>query len=113
MFGISTKRVQRELEAKLRPSESASGRGKLERKWYADGSEKLTVRVRGLDLPDGTALQVHLSERAVATLDIANGSGILRLESGNGPPVPVAEDGETVRILLDGAVLLTGILRPD
>ena len=113
MFGISTKRVDRELEAKLRPPNVGNGRGKIERKWYADGSEKLTVRARDLALPDGGALTVCFGDCDVASLEVHNGAGRLHLNSADGNPVPTAEDGQTVRILYRGKAALTGTFLAD
>ena len=78
MFGISMNRVTREFEAKLRAS---------------DGGAKLTVQMRGLDLPNGTAVTVYFGDWAVAVLETDKGAGHLRLESGESIAVPTADDG--------------------
>jgi hypothetical protein len=112
MFGFSINRVTLELEAKLRAPNGGAGRGKVERKSYADGREKLTMRVRELDLPDGAMTTVYFGDREVTTLEIARGRGQFRLESRD-TPVPTANEGETVRFLHDGIEILSGLFRPD
>ncbi|MDH3702492.1 MAG: hypothetical protein OEU46_14375 [Alphaproteobacteria bacterium] len=105
--------MTRELEAKLRSADGGAGRGKVERKWYADGGEKLTVRMRGLDLPDGTAVAVYFGDRAVAVLEIGKGAGHLRLESDDNIAVPAADDGEIARVLHNDVLLLSGKFQLD
>lgn len=114
---MAIRRVERELEAKLEPvlrdGEFASSRGKLERKSYAGGSQRLKISLRKLSVPDGTTVQVQVDARPLASISIENGRGEFDRESKNQSDVPAMEVGETVTVLLEGTTVMSGALYED
>ena len=113
-MGIRT--VERELEAKLQPLKGgffSKPSGKLERKWYADNTERLKVLVRKLKVPDGARAMVTVAGESVAELEIQSGSGRVDLESSQVGELPDFEVGQTVEISVGDQVYLSGLLYED
>jgi hypothetical protein len=118
MAWFQARKVTRELEARLIPPPTAiiSGgkpRGKAERKWYGDGGERLKLRVSGLDLPDGTPVNLAIASRPVATLAVQSGRLKFDTESQPGQSVPDAREGETITVEQGGIILVSGRFNRD
>ena len=90
------------MEARLASPSAGNARGKAERKWYGDGSERLELRARGLDVSDGLQVSVTIAGRQVATQIIRAGDLEFNVESGPGLTVPDARIGEILGIECGG-----------
>ena len=113
-MGIRT--VQRELEAKLVASSGglfSKPTGKLERKWYADGEQRLKISIRNLKVPDGTCARVAAAGKHIAELELKSGTGRLDMRGSGDGELPDLEAGEAVVVEIDGEPVLTGTLRHD
>lgn len=113
LFGFH--KVLEEKEARLRPSASVQGgssSGKSERKRYSDGEERLKVRARDLDVPDGTEVEISIAGAVVAGARAEDGRIRLDLSSRR-QSVPVVADGDVIQLAVSGRPLLEGTFRPD
>ncbi len=106
------RRVRAELEARLTAPNGAA-RGKLERKWYADGGDSLKLRLRETGVPDGTAVVLHIEGITVLGAAIEHGGLKIEREGAADGPLPDAFEGGLVEVLSDGAVLASGRLTRD
>lgn len=113
MFSFSMRSVVSEVEAKLRPPEVGTGRGKAERKAYKDGGEQLKIMMRQLDLPDDARVDIFLDGSPIGSGAISNGGCVLKLRSEDRQDVPQIVAGQAIDILHGGQVLLRGVFRPD
>ena len=105
--------VSEELEVKLRPVAdgtrlTASSRGKGEWKLYGDGSRQCKVSVTNLDLPDGTELQLQVTDRLIGEMIAERGIARFRRESERGESVPSVQANDVLQVLLQGKVILEG-----
>ncbi|MDX1561624.1 MAG: hypothetical protein R3305_01785 [Gammaproteobacteria bacterium] len=100
-----------ELEAKLASADRrfAKASGKLERKVYGDSTERLKVRIKGLDAAEASLV---VAGREIASVTVAHGRAELDLESAAGA-VPPMRAGETVQVSVDEVVALEGTLVED
>lgn len=111
--GTGPRRELEDLEARLLPpSEGGSGHGHFERERYGDGEAELEVWVRGIELADGTSLEVSVDDRPVATLSLRSGRARHEIRAPH-DEVPPAAAGETVRVRHGTRVALEGRLRHD
>lgn len=113
LFGF--RKVVEEKAGGLLPPASARGgssSGKSERKTYGDGEERLKARARGLDVPNGTPVEISIAEIAVAEIPAEGGRVRLDRSGGDGS-VPVVADGLVIRLSDSGRTLLEGTFRPD
>lgn len=109
----SYREVLEALVAKLGPPGGGKGSGKLERTRYADGGERLEVR---LHLPAGTApgaVRVVAGARVLGEVRLADGRGELDLRSEDGADIPPLSEAEVVEVRSADGVLLEGVLEPD
>jgi len=113
MAWFRAQRVKQELEARLASSSASNTRGKAERKWYTDGSERLKVRVHDLDVPDGSQVSVTIADRKVATQTVHGGWLDLDIESNPGRAVPDARMGESLAIECGNEILASGEFAHD
>jgi hypothetical protein len=107
--------VVEELEAHLLPppgSAPSPAAGKSERKRYADREERLKVRGGGLDLADGTPVEVWIADAHVATLRARGGRVRLDVTSRDGA-VPVALPGDAIELRAADRPLLAGTYRRE
>ena len=111
------RKVVAEYEADLFPvpkSERSGGkRGKLERKTYGDGEERLKIRLRKVDVEDGATVRVVIDGDAVCDIKVADGKGRAELSSGEGTQVPSVRVGSVVEIQHQGQPFLRGTFEPD
>ncbi len=117
IFGRS---IVRDYEAQLHPVDAgpdAPRCGKVEWELFEDGEVEFELRVRGLALPDGTALSVHVGGRAVGELVLQRGRGTLKLVAPfpGAVPEPAVGDVVELRAARDGAerAVVRGVLAPD
>ncbi len=84
-------------------------RGKVEFKEYADGNEKLSIKLRKLDLPQNEAVvAVAVNGQCVAEVNVVDGSGRLRLTTEDGDTVPKVDRHDIITALHGEEVLCTG-----
>ena len=111
---VAIRRVLHELEARLIPPVAPAqprAEGKLERKEYGDGTERLKISVRGLDVPDGSTALVAVEGSTVTQFDIWRGAG--RADTRTVSALPEMRAGQVVEVQVAGAILLSGTLRVD
>ena len=113
---MTVRTVTLELEARLKGGGGglfSKPAGKVERKSYQDGGERLKVSARNIDAPEGSEATV-----------LANGSEILRLALTSGvvrydeerpaaSALPALEAGQLIEVVVDGTVVLSGKLAVD
>ena len=111
------RKVVEEYEADLFPvsmSElSGDKKGKLERKTYGDGEERLKIRLRKVDLDDGATVKVVIDGDAVCDIEVADGKGRAELSSKEGTTVPDVHEGSLVEVQYQYRPLLRGTFEPD
>jgi hypothetical protein len=113
MGWLGFRRIDRELEARLAPPATGNASGKAERKWYRDGGERLKLRVRNLEVPDGAEVTVLIADRPLSALRVHGGRAKLDLEATSGADIPLVRLGETLVIEWDGKALLHGDFHED
>jgi hypothetical protein len=109
-FRIRT--VLEEFEAQLRSDVNPAARGKSERKRYGTGQERLTFRANGLDLPDGTPVDLVLRGTVIARCDTRAGRARVTFLSEHGS-VPVVAAGDPVALRVGDRTLLRGVFEPE
>jgi hypothetical protein len=111
------RRIVEDYEARLAPPgptaapDAASGKAEHER--FEDGEIQFEVRGRGLDLADGTELDIRLNGELVARTSVSRGRASLRLSTRTGDPVPRVRAGDRLDLAHRGIVLLVGSFDPD
>ncbi len=113
---MSIRRIKHELEAKLtgeaygffsRPS------GKVERKSYGDGGERLKISIRNIKAPDCTIAVVKADGKQIAEMSVNNGAAKVDIESKNATAIPSLQKGNTIEVEIGGEILLSGQLYVD
>jgi len=111
------RRIIEDYEAKLAPVDISQAGHKAQSKaeWerYSNDEEELSIRVRHLDLPDHTSLDVLLHGGLIGTLVLSGGYGELRMKSQDGTGVPRVAEGNRIEVSLSGLTLLAGVFVPD
>jgi len=75
-----------------------------------EGSEKeLEVRVRQINLPNGSSLGVFINDTQVGTMSILNAEAALRLRAQRGDNIPTITSGTNISIRSSSTVILRGI----
>ena len=105
--------VLEEYEVQLQPTEFAgaranSARGKGEWKVYGNGSRRCKVWITGLNLSDGSVVQLSISGRQVAELLLSGGRARYQRGSERGEAVPEVEAKQVLQVSYAGQPLLTG-----
>ena len=88
-------------------------KGKAEWEKFANGDEEFEVRVRNVDLPDGTTLDVLLSGGLIGRIELDGNYGELILESRKGVGVPRVHEGYKIAVTHLGTPLLEGAFVVD
>ena len=70
---------------------------------------KLDIRVRQINLPTGTSLNISVDNVSVGQLILDGNEGRLRLRSDNGQTVPVIVNGSTIQVNNGGTTILSGV----
>ena len=113
---MSIRIVKYELEAKLtgkpygffsKPS------GKVERKSYGDGGERLKISIRNIKAPDLTIALAKADGKQIAEMSLNKGAAKVDIESKDGASIPALEVGQTIEIEINGESLLSGQLYID
>ncbi len=111
------RRIIEDFEAKLVPGDvSRAGQktqGKAEWERYGNDEEELSIRVRHLDLPDHTSLDVLLHGGLIGTLVLSGGYGELRMKSQDGTGVPRVAEGNRIEVSHSGSAVMAGVFVPD
>ncbi len=114
---MKIRRIIEDYEAKLTPADvtrvGRQAKGKAEWEAYSNGEEEFSLRLRNIELEDGTMLDVYLSGRHIGRITIDRSHGEMKIESGNGRAVPRAQDADKILVALQGSELLVGIFEPD
>ena len=113
---MTIRRILEEHEAILFDAEKRGllrpKRGKAERKRFGDGDEELSVRFRGVDLPDGSVVVVAIGPDVVGEAAVERKRGRLELSKDAGDDVPEVKTGGTIEIRHGSTALLRGEFRP-
>lgn len=112
---MAIRHVKSELEAKLKavkPGFFSSPSGKIERKSYEDGGERLKISLRKLKVPDRSTAIVTVDGQEIAQVELTNGSGRFdrKVEDES---LPTLSANQRVEVLIDGAAVLAGQLYID
>ncbi len=114
---MAIRRVLEELEARLEPAPQAVSRGaskgKLEFKRYGDGRQRMKIKCKGLDLPEGAELQLISGDAVVAVLEVRKGRAEIDEERDGSDTAPPLAAGEVVTLCHQGVPVLTGQLYRD
>jgi hypothetical protein len=113
---VRIRSVTEEYEARLAPTAASpqpAASGKAEWKTYRGGARQGRATVSGLDLPDGTVLELAVASRTVARLTVQQGRARYRRETERAEDVPWVETDQVVQLLHGGHVLLEGRFRPE
>ena len=110
------RRIVEDFECRLRVLEpervGAAATGKAERERFGGGDEELEVRVRSLDVPDGTVLSVHLRDGLLGSFEVRRGRGSFKLDSRAAETVPIGV-GDRLVVRLGATDVLSGEFRED
>ena len=111
------RRIVEDYEARLAPGAAgvrgSGGGGKVEHERFDDGEVQFELRVHGLQIADGSQLEVRLNGAVVATTDVDTGRSSLRLSNRKGHEIPVVRAGDRLEVAHRSVVLLEGIFQPD
>ncbi len=112
-MGIRT--VKNELEAKLTAKSGFFSKpsGKVERKSYADCTERLRITLRKIKSPHNTVAVVKADGKEVALIPLVDGGGKFDNESTNTGEIPDLKVGQTITVEIDGKLALSGKLHTD
>lgn len=110
--------VLREYEAQLHPTGDGAGsagsaRGKAEWKTYENGTSRCRVRVSGLNLSEGAALQLSVGGEALAEILVQQGKAGYRRESERGEAVPEVAPHQVLQVFYAGQIILEGEFNED
>ncbi len=101
--------VLEELEAHLAPANlQPRARGKAEWKVYENGTRQCKVSLSGLNLADGTMLELAVDGRRIGQLVVQHGAARYRRESERGEGVPAVEENQLLQVIASGQVILEG-----
>jgi hypothetical protein len=111
------RRIVEDYEARLATPEATADRhratGKAEHERFEDGEVQFEVRGRGLELAEGTELEIRLNGEVVARADVRRGRTSLRLSNQQGHTIPNVRAGDRLEVAHRGLVLLAGSFHPD
>lgn len=114
-FGL--RHIEEELEARLEPvtgrPEGSGARGKIERKRYRGGAERLKFKCRGIGLADGTPVTLLIAGCVVGQLTIAGGRARLDIEDTAPGTVPNVSAGDFAELCVDGKAIISGGFQHD
>ena len=108
-----TFQLEARLTGKAKGFFSSKPKGKLERKSYQDGGERLKIKVGNLKLQDGDDITVRVDEKELAVISVKNGRAKFDEEYDDASLFPPLEAGETVSVSAGGNVVLSGELYVD
>ncbi len=114
---MAIRRILEELEARLEPAtgtlSGGASQGKLEFKRYGDGRLRMKIKCKGLDLADGTRLQLLSGSTVIALLEARNGRAEIDEERDESDDAPPLAAGDVVTLCHEGVPLLSGRLYLD
>ncbi len=113
---MTVRTVKLELEARLVATGSglfSRPSGKVERKTYGDGTERLEVSIRNLKVPDGTDAVVMADGIEIARIVTRGGSGRFDESSRDAGAIPGLASGQTIEVSIGGETVLRGELYVD
>lgn len=106
-----------DLEARLRPvadlAAASGAAGNAEREAWDDGSAEFEAKIRGVSLPDGSAVEFVLEGVSLGRAEIRRGRARLEFDSRQGDDVPPVAADQRIEVRHDGVVLLEGEFRHD
>ena len=111
------RRVLEELEARLEPASQAvshgASKGKLEFKRYGGGRQRMKIKCKGLDLPEGADLQLLCGATVIAVLEARKGRAEIDEEHDGAADAPPLAAGDVVTLCHQGLPVLSGQLYVD
>ena len=89
-------------------------KGELEYKKYDDGEERLSIRLKGLNLPRGeAAVAIKINDILAVDMNVTDGSGYLLLRASHGDKVPPVNNRDLVVVLHNERILCSGKFHKD
>ena len=114
---IKFRRVLEDFEAELYPTNanefSQAGRGEVERELYGDGSAELKLRFRGTNLPEGSTVTLVINGTKIDDFQVSEGRVYEKIETRSGRTVPSVKSGDSVEVIFEGTVVLSGTFYRD
>ena len=112
---MGTRTVKNELEANLTGKSGFFSKhsGKVERKSYSDGAERLKITLRKIKSSQNTVAVVKADGKEVALIPLVDGGGKFDNESTNTEEIPELKVGQIITVEVDGNLTLSGKLYTD
>ncbi|MFT5400607.1 MAG: hypothetical protein ACI822_002436 [Gammaproteobacteria bacterium] len=113
---MTNRKIDHQLEAKLKGGSGGiffTPSGKLERKSYADGGERLKINLKNLDLSDESEATVSVDGVEVVRLMVIDGKAKYDQEVTNKQFFTSFQEGQTVKVFTRGSLFLSGSLKVD
>jgi hypothetical protein len=89
-------------------------RAEIDYELHQDGGARMKIGLKDAPVPEGTSqVTVSINDAAVANLDIPEGSGYLRLDSGRGDALPEVVVGDVAKVRAGGRVACSGTFHRD
>jgi hypothetical protein len=107
--------VRFELEARLKPAVSylPKPNGRVQRKSYSDGGERLKMVVRKIKALDNTLAIIRIGGVEIAQLPLQKGFARYDEESSDINAIPDLKAGQKVEVFADNILFLEGELSED
>lgn len=113
---MSIRTVKYELEARLTGKAYgffAKPSGKVERKSYDDGVERLKISLKNIKVPERSNAVVKAGVLEIVQITLTNGTGRLDNESVRPDSIPTLEAGQTIGVYINDELVLKGKLYTD
>ena len=112
---MSIRTIKFELEAKLRGKGGFFSRpgGKVERKSYASGEERLKISLWNLKVPVNSLATVKADNMEIARIPLMDGKGRIDVESTDFNDIPGLAAGQEITVYVDDRLVLRGEVYVD
>lgn len=113
---MASRKIDYQLEAKLKGGSGgffSTPSGKLERKSYADGGERLNISLKNLDLSDESEATINIDGIDIMRLVVIDGKAKYDEEVTDKQYFTPLQEGQTVKVFTRGSLFLSGELKRD
>ena len=104
------KAILEDYEAKILPIKNShvTGKGKVEWERYGSGEVEFELKLKKLNIPDGTSLEVHLNGRHLGSAEVQSSRAVFLLVNVRGDVVPRIRSGDLLEVHKDGVAVMSG-----